>query len=360
MKVKNIAFSGFAAAILMGVCGAAQAAEPLKIASQAYVVKQVGMKQDKLTAANAGDGIKLNMDDNGNLTDIAVDWDKVASNDSVTEKIGDAITEGEQFKEAVDDAIKDAVEGGVVGETIDSKIGAVDAEGNQVELTTDAKNTYGAINELQTEVNAAQGAAEAAQEAADAAQEAADAAQGAADAAQAKADSAYILADAAQTADEVAGAIDAKINELDLANTYAGKAATEQGIREAKDAAAAAQAASTADGKAVAAQGAADSAAQAASKAQGEVDALELVVADKADSSTVSGLADTVAANKKAVEDANYMSGNNINAGSYLMLSDGKGGITWSSIAIVDENGDVLTLSSDAPTTDTNEPEVGA
>ena len=71
-------------------------------------------------------------------------------------------------------------------------------------------------------------------------------------------------------------------------------------------------------------------------------------------------MADTVAANKKAVEDANYMSGNNINAGSYLMLSDGKGGITWSSIAIVDENGDVLTLSSDAPTTDTNEPEVGA
>ena len=64
----------------------------------------------------------------------------------------------------------------------------------------------------------------------------------------------------------------------------------------------------------------------------------------------------TVAANKKAVEDANYMSGNNIDAGSYLMLSDGKGGITWSSIAIVDENGDVLTLSSDAPSSEPEQP----
>jgi len=55
----------------------------------------------------------------------------------------------------------------------------------------------------------------------------------------------YKLADEAQTAAEVTTAIDNKITGLDLANTYAAKAATETGIQEAKDAASAAQ--STAD-----------------------------------------------------------------------------------------------------------------
>ena len=47
MKVKNIMFSGFAAAVLAGVCGAAEAAD-YTLASQGYVTKQLEGKQNVL------------------------------------------------------------------------------------------------------------------------------------------------------------------------------------------------------------------------------------------------------------------------------------------------------------------------
>ena len=337
MKVKNIAFSGFAAAILMGVCGAAQAAEPLKIASQAYVVKQVGMKQDKLTAANAGEGIKLNMDEKGNLANISVDWDEVASNEHVTQEIANSLNEGGVITNAVQSEISNQINNGGIGDAIDSAV---------EEAVSGINEKIGDENGgLVKDIADADAAAAAAQEAAEAAQ--------------AKADSAYTLADAAQTAEEVSGAIDAKITELDLANTYADKATTEQGIQDAKDAASAADtkagnaaaAASAADAKAVAAQSAAETAQSAAEAADAKAVAAQST-ADSANSA--------VAALDQKVTAANYMSGNNIAEGSYLMLSDGQGGITWSSIAIVDENGDVLTLSSDAPSSEPEQPEVDA
>ena len=55
MKVKNVMFTGFAAAILGGACGAANAAD-YTLASQGYVTKQLESKQDSLIA---GDGIAI-------------------------------------------------------------------------------------------------------------------------------------------------------------------------------------------------------------------------------------------------------------------------------------------------------------
>ena len=55
MKVKNIAFSGFAAAILGGVCGATDASA-ITLVSPEYVTEQLKEKQDVLTEAT---GIKI-------------------------------------------------------------------------------------------------------------------------------------------------------------------------------------------------------------------------------------------------------------------------------------------------------------
>ena len=59
MKVKNVMFTGFAAAILGGACGAANAAD-YTLASQGYVTKQLESKQNLLTA---GEGIKIEGDE---------------------------------------------------------------------------------------------------------------------------------------------------------------------------------------------------------------------------------------------------------------------------------------------------------
>ena len=93
----------------------------------------------------------------------------------------------------------------------------------------------------------------------------------------------------------------------------------------------AASAAATADGKAVAAQERADAAYELAETKQ------------------TAGQVESAINTKLAAE--NYMSGNNIGAGSYLMLSDGAGNITWSSIVVVDKDGNNVQLTSDAPST---------
>ncbi len=349
MKVKNIAFSGFAAAILMGVCGAAQAADPIRLASQGYVTNQVGAvdakvatKQDKLTAENGSQSIIINTDENGNLTTIEVDTDYIATNDAVTEAIGDAITGGEEFKEAVDSAIENAVKDGVVGDTIDSKLGAVDENEQPVELTTDEKTVYGAINELQTEVTDAQD---------DATQALTDAAtaQGAAEAAQADVDALSDVVDGKQdkltdanagegisiTTDDTGkvtiastyeyddSAVTSRLDALEADNTAS--TALTNANEALEDAAAAATAASTADGKAVAAQERADAAYALAETKQTAQQVTEAI--------------------DSKLDNENYISGNGIGEGSYLMFSDGMGGISWSSVVIVDENGDDINMA---------------
>ena len=56
MKVKNIMFSGFAAAIFAGVCGAADAAVQYELTSKSYVDTELAKKQDNLSA---GTGISI-------------------------------------------------------------------------------------------------------------------------------------------------------------------------------------------------------------------------------------------------------------------------------------------------------------
>ena len=396
MKVKNIAFSGFAAAILMAVSGAAQAAEvsPVRLASQGYVDTQVGTKQDKLTAANQGEGIKLNMDAQGNLTNIAVDWDSVASNQKVTQEIAGALNEGGVITTAVKNEIDNQIATGAIGDAIDE---AVADKADQSALDTLSQQINAEGTGLAAQIAAAANAASAAQDTADDAAAAASTnaaaitdlqtadteLSGRLDTLEAIDHTTYALKTEVTAADD---AIKGRLNALETADHFTqedanllyANIATETVAANAASAAAEAQAdatqaltnAATADGKAVAAQAdatqaLADAAAAdtkagqaAAAAAAAQADATQaLTNAATADGKAVAAGEAAAAAQKdvdaleSAVAGANYMSGNNIGAGSYLMMSDGKGGISWSSVVIVDENGADIVLPSDAPKT---------
>lgn len=356
MKVKNIAFSGFAAAILMGVCGAAQAADPvtpIKLASQGYVTKQVSAKQDKLTAANQGEGIKLNMDENGNLDTISVNWDSVASNDSVTQKISGAITGGTEFQQAVQGAIDKQIEEGAIGTAIESAVtNAVSTKADAADLealeVTVGQNTQAAADAASA-ASAAQGTADDAAAAAStnadaitALQEADTTLGGRLDTLEAIDHSQYATnANVAATyatqatvsaltetvgtkaAQSAVDSLSQKVTALETADHFTQDEADARyaGIDTETVAANAASAAATAQTAAEAAAAAASTADDKAVAAQNDVDALE-----------------------SAVEGANYMRGNDIDAGSYLMVSDGNGGITWSSVVVIDADGNDINL----------------
>ena len=104
MKVKNIMFSGFAAAVLAGVCGAAEAAD-YTLASQGYVTKQLEGKQDKL---EAGEGI-------------AIDGKKISA--SFTTKGGETVTMGALVDSvaSVEDKLAGLPEGKTVAEALAEK-----------------------------------------------------------------------------------------------------------------------------------------------------------------------------------------------------------------------------------------------
>lgn len=104
MKVKNIMFSGFAAAVLAGVCGAAEAAD-YTLASQGYVTKQLEGKQDKL---EAGEGI-------------AIDGKKISA--SFTTEGGETVTMGALVDSvaSVEDKLGELPEGQTVAEALSEK-----------------------------------------------------------------------------------------------------------------------------------------------------------------------------------------------------------------------------------------------
>lgn len=104
MKVKNIMFSGFAAAVLAGVCGAAEAAD-YTLASQGYVTKQLEGKQDKL---EAGEGI-------------AIDGKKISA--SFTTEGGKTVTMGALVDSvaSVEDKLAGLPEGKTVAEALSEK-----------------------------------------------------------------------------------------------------------------------------------------------------------------------------------------------------------------------------------------------
>ena len=104
MKVKNIMFSGFAAAVLSGVCGAAEAAD-YTLASQGYVTKQLEGKQDKL---EAGEGI-------------AIDGKKISA--SFTTEGGETVTMGALVDSvaSVEDKLAGLPEGQTVAQALSEK-----------------------------------------------------------------------------------------------------------------------------------------------------------------------------------------------------------------------------------------------
>lgn len=102
MKVKNVMFTGFAAAILGGACGAADAAT-YTLASKEFVTEQVKLKQDKLTA---GDGINITEDNTISAQfktaggETVTMGDLAESIDAVDQKFGD-LGESETVAEAL-------------------------------------------------------------------------------------------------------------------------------------------------------------------------------------------------------------------------------------------------------------------
>ena len=113
MKVKNVMFTGFAAAILGGACGAANAAD-YTLASQGYVTKQLESKQDILTA---GDGIAIE----DNVISANVDTLTVQGEDGQPVKIETVLTEVSSAVTSVENKLGDLPEETTVAEALAGK-----------------------------------------------------------------------------------------------------------------------------------------------------------------------------------------------------------------------------------------------
>lgn len=137
MKVKNIAFSGFAAAILGGVCGATDA-NAIQLVSPEYVAKQLETKQNVLTE---GTGIKIE----GNVISSTVSTDGFATMQDVTDAIEDVtLTMGDYAtKQELADK-QDKLNAGS-GVTIDELTNTISADTNVVA-------TKAAVEELAAKV----------------------------------------------------------------------------------------------------------------------------------------------------------------------------------------------------------------
>lgn len=169
MKVKNIMFSGFAAAILMGACGAADAAT-YNLASKGYVDKELSQKQSKLTA---GDGISI-VDDV-----ISADTTVVATKAELADyALAEDVVTSDEFDAAM---------------AADGELGQAIANASQAAIDAAAATT--AADEAKTEAAAATAAAGVAQ--ADATQAKSDAAAAATAAGEAKTTAGEAKAEAA-------------------------------------------------------------------------------------------------------------------------------------------------------------------
>lgn len=87
MKVKNIMFSGFAAAIFAGVCGAAEAAVTYELTSKSYVDTELAKKQDNLTAGTGIDITNNVVKSTLDLTPFATTTDMQAADQALQGKI---------------------------------------------------------------------------------------------------------------------------------------------------------------------------------------------------------------------------------------------------------------------------------
>ncbi len=149
MKVKNIVFSGFAAAILMGACGAADAAT-VSLISKDYADTNL---QSKLTA-----GENVTIDNNT----ISVDLDDYAQKTDVTNAITTALGEEGEVTKAITDAIagkQDALENADVlsGITAEELSGYDKAVTDSAAALTNAATAQSAAETAQAAADKAQG-----------------------------------------------------------------------------------------------------------------------------------------------------------------------------------------------------------
>lgn len=156
MKVKNIMFSGFAAAVLAGVCGAAEAAD-YTLASQGYVTKQLEGKQNVLTA---GEGIAIEgdtisavsglQDESGNPVSVEEALSEVVTSvATVEEKLGE-LPEGKTVAEALSEK-QATLENAAVLETITSE--DVASIGTTASAVESLSGTVGTITNAQGETS---------------------------------------------------------------------------------------------------------------------------------------------------------------------------------------------------------------
>ena len=216
MKVKNIMFSGFAAAILMGACGAADAAT-YNLASKGYVDKELSQKQSKLTA---GDGISIVNDV------ISADTSVVATKTDLADyALAEDVVTSEEFDAAM-------AEDGELGQAIANASQAATDAAAASTAASEAKTTAG---EAKAEAAAATAAAGAAQ--ADATQAKSDAAAASTAASEAKTTAGEAKADAAaattaageakQAVTELTTTVNSKADAQAIATALEGKVSTE-------------------------------------------------------------------------------------------------------------------------------------
>ncbi len=224
MTIKNIAFSGFMAAIMLNVT-AANAADPIAIASKTLVTKtaeslqaNIDLKQNALKTSEAG-RVVIDEDDN-----ISVNLSGYATEQYITDSLsGEGAIAG-----AVNTAIKNAVDSGEIG----------DAIADAVKDKADTSYVAGELDKYETKdsVTLIRQALENADSALDSrvTTNANDIAG--LKTADTELDGRIDAIEGAgyQDSTQVGSAIDAKINALDLANAYDAKGAADGALAEAK------------------------------------------------------------------------------------------------------------------------------
>ena len=340
MKIGKIAFSGFAAAILMGACGAAEAA--VQLASKGYVEAQVqgvndnmSRKQDKLIA---GDGIVIGEDGKTISAAITDDQGNVVN---VSQAIEDATSAAAAAQGAAGTAQAAAEAAQADVDALEGKVGTI-AEGSTVSGLIDA----------------AQAAAEAAQGTANSAVTAAGAAQADVDALE------LVVADKAAQADlealdgrvaaneeaievlngdkDTVGSVKYEINELNktLTNTGTNVGALIQTVT---------QIGTDLD------------------QAEADIDALEEKVGTETVTKQIqdatAGMVTETTLSEKGYATESYVdqaesdaiaaakeyavAKKSVPAGTFLVTSDGNGGLSWTSIEVTGNDGDPMDLTED-------------
>ena len=155
MKVKNIMFSGFAAAVLAGACGAADAAT-YTLASKDYVTNQLATKQNTLTA---GEGIDITDDTiSADLSTVTVE-----GADGTQVPVSTALTGLTQSVTAVEDKLGDLPEGTTVADALEKKQDTLTADqqaavdsGITAEDVAEIESTASAVESLASTVGDAE------------------------------------------------------------------------------------------------------------------------------------------------------------------------------------------------------------